>query len=296
MRDYGKVYGTFWSSETTGTLTDDGKMLALYLMTCQHATITGVFRLPDGYAAEDLRWSPERVSEGFAELFRKGFANRCGTTKWVWIRKHLEWNPLDNPNMRKAAAKIALSIPAECAWKLDFMRACAEVLALEVPKEPNRSETVPDGFLNQEQKQKQEQEQKKNTPIPPEGAEAETGKDSGTLPDKPQRKAKDSAVGLKAWLDAVRAQGEKPVPEDDPVFAYAAKVGIPEDFLRLAWLEFRHRYTQPEAKRYRDWRAVFRKAVQGNWLKLWFVGADGAYGLTTVGVQAQRAHDERRAA
>lgn len=127
-----------------------------------------------------------------------------------------------------------------------------------------------------------------NTPIPPAGADG-----IGKEPGRPKTAA---AIGLKAWLEAVKASGGKPVPEDDPVFAYAAEVGIPDDFLRLAWLEFRHRYCQPEAKRYRDWRAVFRRAVRGNWLKLWFVQPDGAYALTTVGIQAQRAHDERRAA
>jgi hypothetical protein len=95
----------------------------------------------------------------------------------------------------------------------------------------------------------------------------------------------------------VKTKGEKAIPDDDPVIAYAEKVGIPQAFLRLAWFEFCHRYGQPDAKRYRDWRAVFRKAVQGNWLKLWFLDtASNEYGLTTVGHQAQRAHDDRRAA
>lgn len=105
------------------------------------------------------------------------------------------------------------------------------------------------------------------------------------------------AIGLKAWLDAVKAAGKAPIPDDDPVFAYAGEVGIPPEFLRLAWLEFRHRYTQPEAKRYRDWRGVFRKAVRGNWGKLWWLDPScGQYALTTVGMQAQRAHQERRQA
>ena len=95
----------------------------------------------------------------------------------------------------------------------------------------------------------------------------------------------------------MKAAGEKPIPEGDAVFVYADEVGIPHEFLRLAWLEFRHRYTQPDAKRYRDWRSVFRKSVRGNWLKLWWLDpASNAYGLTTVGLQAQRAHQERHAA
>lgn len=155
MRDYGKVYATFWSSQTTHSLSDDGKLLALYLMTCSHNTIAGVFRLPDGYVAEDIGWDQNRVQQGFAELLAKGFANRCETTKWVWVVKHLEWNKPENPNQRKSAAKIAQSVPAECAWKQAFMRDCAESLGLETPSISNRSETVGEPFLNQEQEQEQ---------------------------------------------------------------------------------------------------------------------------------------------
>lgn len=158
MREYGKVYSTFWSSSTTHALSDDGKLLALYLMTCSHSTIAGVFRLPDGYVAEDIGWDQERVQKGFAELLSKGFANRCPTTKWVWITKHLEWNKPENPNQRKSAAKIAQSVPDECCWKRDFMRVCGESLGLDQPEKANPSGTVVEPFLNQEQEQEQEKD------------------------------------------------------------------------------------------------------------------------------------------
>lgn len=161
MRDYGKVFSTFWSSSTTAGMTDDAKMLSLYLMTCSHSTIAGVFRLPDGYVSEDLGWSIERVHEGFRELFSKGFANRCETTKWVWVIKHLEWNPPENPNQRKSVAKIATSIPRESCWKLDFMRVCGPLIGIEALPFENPYETLCEGFRNQKQKQKQEQKQEK---------------------------------------------------------------------------------------------------------------------------------------
>lgn len=123
-------------------------------------------------------------------------------------------------------------------------------------------------------------------------AKNDTGTGTGVTPHKPPRGA--TAVGLKTWLEAIKTEGEKPVPSDDPVFAYAEDVGIPPDFLRLAWLEFRHHYTQTETKRYRDWRAVFCKAVRSNWLKLWWVDGD-QYRLTTRGEQAKRAHQDRTA-
>lgn len=100
-------------------------------------------------------------------------------------------------------------------------------------------------------------------------------------------------VVLKAWAAATKAKGETLIPEDDPVFGYADKVGIPRDFLDLAWPAFRHRYTvQHPEKRYVDWRRVFRNCIEGNWLKLWYVGQDGEYRLTTTGIQAQRAMAE----
>jgi hypothetical protein len=164
MRDYGKVHTRFWSSDTIRGLTDDGRLLAMYLMTSPHSTIAGVFRLPDGYVCEDMQWTPERVAQGFAELFAKGFGNRCETSKWVWVTKHLEWNPPENPNQRKSAAKVALSVPDECAWKLDFMRVCGPSLGIETPQKPNPSLTVVKPFPNQEQEQEQEQDKKQPSP------------------------------------------------------------------------------------------------------------------------------------
>lgn len=161
MRDYGKVFSRIWESADFRALTEDGRALALYLLTCQHGTIAGVFRVPDGYACEDLQWTAERVSEGFANLSEKGFATRCDDSKWVWVFKFLEWNPPENPNQRKAAAKMAMSVPDGCAWKQAFMRAWGDSLGIESakqsPQSVNPSQSVSEPFLNQKQEQKQEQ-------------------------------------------------------------------------------------------------------------------------------------------
>lgn len=119
----------------------------------------------------------------------------------------------------------------------------------------------------------------KNPPIPPKGGE--TG----------EQKRK-SAVSLRSYLDECHHAGQKAIPEGHAVFAYAAKVGIPDEFLRLHWLEFKARYTMPDAKRYKSWPTVFHKSVQGNWFHLWYAANDGTYALTTVGQQAQRSHKE----
>lgn len=203
MRDYGKVYSTFWSSETTGSLSDDGKLLALYLMTCSHSTIAGVFRLPDGYVSEDLGWVTERVRQGLAELFAKGFANRCETTKWVFVRKHLEWNKPENPNQRKSAAKIAAGIPRDCCWGPEFSRTYDAFLGVESREPWNPSVTVPKPFLNQEQKQEQEQECSEakasgGTPPPALAVVPELPKPQAAEP--PSEDAKPMTAKDRVWL------------------------------------------------------------------------------------------------
>ncbi len=135
MRDYGKVHTSFWTSDTIRTMSECARSLALYLLTCPHGTISGAFRLPDGYVCDDIQWSSERVAEGFMELLAKGFANRCETTKWVWINKHFEWNKPENPNQIKSAAKIAESIPL-------YMHENADLLGIKYEPLGNPLETL----------------------------------------------------------------------------------------------------------------------------------------------------------
>lgn len=120
MRDYGKVYCTFWTSEDTRDLSDDGKLLALYLLTTGHANIVGCFRIPDAYVCDDIGWTAERVSKGFQELLAKGFATRNERSQWIVVHKFLRWNQIENPNQAKAARKAALAIP-ESSGVLGFM-------------------------------------------------------------------------------------------------------------------------------------------------------------------------------
>lgn len=168
----------------------------------------------------------------------------------------------------------------------------------EIEKAGKQADTNRQIAVEREAKRKAEREGHESSTNRATNREPNQTPDTNTnTPPYPQGGKKPSAVSLKSWLDAVKASGESPIPEGDAVFVYADSVGIPHDFLRLAWLEFRHRYSQPDAKRYRDWRSVFRKAVRGNWLKLWWLDpGSNQYAMTTVGMQAQRAHQERRQA
>lgn len=142
MRDYGKVHSTFWSSDTIRSLSDDGKTLAMYLITSPHGTIVGAFRLPNGYICDDIEWPEERVAKAVDELIKSEFAVRCEKTKWLWIKKHLKWNKLENPNQIVAACKVVATIPLNCAWLLEFVNDNTESLSSKNKPFRNPFETL----------------------------------------------------------------------------------------------------------------------------------------------------------
>lgn len=113
-------------------------------------------------------------------------------------------------------------------------------------------------------------------------------------PPAPQRKPK-GGITLTTYLAECEAKGVKAIPEDDAVFAYAERVGLPVEFLALAWQWFRAKYGPDgtgRAKRYTDWRATFRNAVKDGWPKFWAIDQSGEYYLTTAGKQAQREYGD----
>jgi hypothetical protein len=113
MRDYGKVFTKFWVSPDIIGLSDDAKLMALYLLTGQHSNALGCFRLPSGYVASDLSWNAsERVSKGFGELSAIGFVT-VGKGDWLLLPKYLKFNPPENPNVGKMIHKLYSQVPEQ---------------------------------------------------------------------------------------------------------------------------------------------------------------------------------------
>lgn len=257
MRDYGKVHTSFWSSDTLRGLPDDAKFLALYLLTCQHGNMAGVFRVPLAYAAEDTGWSAERLRNGFETLSECGWLRRCERTGWLWVVNWLKWNRPDNPNQWKAVAKLIAQVPESASFYSELNNQGGE----------NGTVSEPLGNLP--------------APAPVSVPAQKQGK---------KRKPKSPEVTFAQWIDAL--DGADAIPSDDPVFTTAGKAGIPRDFVALAWDWFQTTYGPGgtrETKTYADWRAVFRNAVEGNWPEYWAVNRQGEFYLTTKGVTAQRA-------
>lgn len=110
--------------------------------------------------------------------------------------------------------------------------------------------------------------------------------------DKEQKKdapTKAGAISLQSFLEECTAIGELAIPEDDPVYGYAESIGLPDEYVALAWSWFKVSRAAKRQKGIRGWRQHFRDAVRGNWPKYWYPVDGGGWALTTAGIQAERA-------
>lgn len=101
-----------------------------------------------------------------------------------------------------------------------------------------------------------------------------------------------------AWCEA-QPDKDNLLPEDHPVFRWADSVGLPDYFVFLAWCWFREHYGKGGSnsqKKYRDWLATFDDSVRRRYGKLWYVGPDGQFKLTTEGqIMARQYPEDERA-
>ena len=99
-----------------------------------------------------------------------------------------------------------------------------------------------------------------------------------------------NAIALSTFLSACKESGERPVRDYKPLWDFAEPVGLPEDFIALAWAGFCRRFSNGgthASKRQKDWRQTFRNYVENNYLGLWWLTDDGEYQLTSKGRQAE---------
>jgi hypothetical protein len=98
---YTKVFDFFWDDENIVLLSDDAKLLYLYVMTCRHGNAAGIFILPKGYIQDDLRWADKRLDKPFIELLNNGLILYDDHSRVLVVVNHLKHNKVENPNQVK---------------------------------------------------------------------------------------------------------------------------------------------------------------------------------------------------
>lgn len=113
MRGFSKISPELWDSERFKTLpSDDGRYLYLYLLTCRHQTSAGAYRLPDGYAATDLRWMPERYVKARELLVQADLIRFDDQTSVVMITRWFKHNPPMNADHLKSIENELERLPS----------------------------------------------------------------------------------------------------------------------------------------------------------------------------------------
>ncbi len=87
MRDYSRVSSAFWTGETGRLLrkNKDAQIVALYLITCPHANMIGVFRCPIIYISHETGLSLEGASKGLQCLLDVAFCTYEKDSEFVFV-------------------------------------------------------------------------------------------------------------------------------------------------------------------------------------------------------------------
>jgi hypothetical protein len=247
MRDYGIVSPRFWIGETGKALrgNTEAQVLALYLMTSPHATMTGVYHCPILYMGHETGLGIEGATKALASLIEVGFCVFDEPSETIFITRMAAYQigeSLKPDDKRVLGIKREVEKMAPPSIRAAFLAVYAIVFhlendsPLEAPSKPQRS---------QEQEQEQEQDQK-----PP--------------PKRPARPRKTV------------------LPDDfgisERVKAWAAEHGHRSLERHLAHFTS---YARRNGKTYADWDEALMTAIRDDWAKLGKGGASDWTGSAT---------------
>lgn len=103
-------------------LSNQAKLLFFYLHINPQSNLAGVFCLPSGYVKADLGRDFQELKGELLELHEAGLVTRCPSTDWVWLRRHLQFEPARGEKQIGGFMKIAAQVPSDCSWHADFKR------------------------------------------------------------------------------------------------------------------------------------------------------------------------------
>jgi hypothetical protein len=167
MAKYRKVDPRIWNDLKFRSLSDDGKLAFLFLLTHPQMTAIGAMRGTIPGLAAELGWSAAKSEKAFGEAFLKGMAKHDPNASFLWLPNFLKYNRPESPNVVKAWVS-ALDLLPECAMFFqllshikDYAEAFGEAFGEALPEAFGK--TMP----YQEQEQEQEQDKTYVCPATP---------------------------------------------------------------------------------------------------------------------------------
>jgi hypothetical protein len=238
-REFGRLKTVMWQRPKFHALSDDGKMLWLYLISCPHGNALGAFVASRGYMGDDLRWQPERLIQTVSELLAKGFIDRDDTFDLIIIRGWWEHNTIENPKVAIGAMKTFETLP-QCEKLWAHFR---DFSALPEPLRKLFAERYPNGIETKKPKPEPEPE------IQPEPQSAPSA--------APVVKRETSNTRTKGTRLAVDAE-----PDEQDIRYAGDEYGWPAERIAREWSNLRDWSQSSKNGAKLDWRATWRTWVR----------------------------------
>ena len=168
MRDYGVVSPKFWIGETGKALRGNApaQVLALYLMTCPHANMIGVFHCPVLYMAHETGLGMEVASKALQSLIEAGYCTYDEASETVFVHRMAAYQVAESlkvgDNRVKGVEREWQNIGPAVLKKAFF---AIYSVAFHLPGEGKKtitSEAPSKPLASQEQEQEQEQDEEPN--------------------------------------------------------------------------------------------------------------------------------------
>ena len=165
MRDYGVVSPKFWIGETGKALRGNApaQVLALYLMTCPHANMIGVFHCPVLYMAHETGLGMEGASKALQSLMEAGYCTYDEASESVFVHRMAAYQVAEalkpGDNRVKGVEREWQNIGA-AQLKAAFFAIYSEAFHLPCGDEkasPFKAPSKPLGSQEQEQEQDKEE-------------------------------------------------------------------------------------------------------------------------------------------
>ena len=100
---YRTIDTAFWTDPKMHKLDKDGKLLCLYLVTCPHGHVGGIYHLPDEIVALETGIKIETLDTLWNTLSSVGFCRRDQEIGIVWVRKMFFYQGRGEKNQRAVA-------------------------------------------------------------------------------------------------------------------------------------------------------------------------------------------------
>jgi uncharacterized phage protein (TIGR02220 family) len=156
---YRKIDPRIWNDEKFRTLSNDGKLVFLFLLSHPHMTALGAMRASIAGLASELQWPTKAFGEAFREALSKGMCKHDSEASFIWLPKFLKYNGPESPNVVKSWSQSADLLP-ECEMKNELLQA-VKAFVEALPEAFRKA--LPEAFAKSMPYQEREQEQEYNS-------------------------------------------------------------------------------------------------------------------------------------